>query len=261
MSQLSDYAENEIVDHILGTGSWPQPPAIFVSLHTAAPDEDASPSNEVNATWYARKQPATGWNTASTSSPYNATNNGDITWDAVTGSSLTVTHVALWDASTAGNMLWWKAVTTSKLFVVGAAPKILDTELSIQANDNFSNYLKPKIVDHMLKNTAFNSPGTTYLAMYTTNPTAADTGTEVSGGGYARQSVTWNAASGGVADNNGKIDFGTASANLGSISHFGIRDASTSGNLLVFGTWNSAKTVDNGDLYDVQDQALSVTGL
>jgi len=92
-----------------------------------------------------------------------------------------------------------------------------------------SDYLENKLLDHALGTAAYTMP-TVYVALYTSDPTDADTGTEVSGGGYARQTVTFNAASGGSASNAGDITFPQATADWGTITHIGLRDAATGGN-------------------------------
>ena len=263
MSALSDYAENKIVDHVLGTAAWTMPTGIYVALHTAAPEEDASPTNEVGAGWYARKQAATGWNAADTVTPANgATNNGAVTWDAVTGASVTVTHVSLWDAVSGGQMLWYKALAASKLFGVGSVPTIPDVGLNVTAGGAFSNYLIPKIIDHLLRTTPFSSPASVYLAMADADLTAANlTVNEISGGSYARQLITFDTGVGGAAGNALEEDFGTASANLGTISHWGLYNAATVGDLLIFGAWNTPSAVDNGDIYKVLDDTLTINAL
>lgn len=101
-----------------------------------------------------------------------------------------------------------------------------------------SNYLKGKIVEEVLRNVGYTPVATVYLALYTSNPTVADTGTEVTGGSYARQAVTFGAHSGGAVSNTGEISFTALPA--ATITHFGIRDASTAGNLLYFGALSSA---------------------
>jgi len=86
---------------------------------------------------------------------------------------------------------------------------------------------------------------TPYLALYTTNPTAADTGTEVTGGGYTRQAITFGTISGGQMSNTVAITFSSLpSAN---ITHFGIRNASSAGDLKTFGTLSSTAAVISGD--------------
>lgn len=93
-----------------------------------------------------------------------------------------------------------------------------------------SNYLENKIIDHVLRNTAYTPPSTVYAALYTSNPGEGDTGTEVTGGSYARQSAAFSAASGGATANTGVITFADVPA--ATITHVGLRDALSGGNLL-----------------------------
>jgi len=121
-----------------------------------------------------------------------------------------------------------------------------------------SNYLENKLLDHALGTASYTMP-TVYLALYTSDPTDADTGTEVSGGGYARQAVSFNAASGGSASNSSDITFPQATADWGTITHIGLRDASTGGNLLWYGALDVAKTINNGDTFEISAGDLVVT--
>ncbi len=117
-----------------------------------------------------------------------------------------------------------------------------------------SDYLEGQIIDHLLRTNTFGKPPGIYVALYTTDPTSADSGTEVSGGSYARVQVTqadaeWNAptAGDGLTDNVNDITFPAPTANWGTVTHFGIRDASTAGNLLVHGALTASKTINSGD--------------
>lgn len=122
-----------------------------------------------------------------------------------------------------------------------------------------SNYLENALINATLRNTSYTSPTTTYVALYTTDPTDADTGTEVSGGSYARQAVTFGAPSNGVTTNSASVTFPTASGNWGTITHIGIRDAVTSGNLLYHTPLDTAKTVNTSDVFTISTGNLSVT--
>lgn len=113
-----------------------------------------------------------------------------------------------------------------------------------------STYLANAILNEVLRNTNYVPPATVYLALYTTNPTAADTGTEVTGGSYARQSMSWAAASGGSSSTAADINFAAMPAVT--VTYLGIRDAVTGGNLLFYGAWASAKTLNAGDTYTVK---------
>ena len=123
----------------------------------------------------------------------------------------------------------------------------------------FSNYLENALINAVLRNTSYTSPATVYVSLYTTDPTDADTGTEVSGGSYARQAVTFGAPSNGVSTNSADVTFPTATASWGTVSHIGIHDASTSGNLLFHTPLDTAKTIDSGDIFKIETGNLSVT--
>lgn len=105
---------------------------------------------------------------------------------------------------------------------------------------------------------------TVYLALYTSNPTASDTGTEVSGGAYARQPITFSdpAADGGrqTIKNSAAVSFPVAAADWGMITHIGIRTAATGGTLVAFGALLSPRTILAGDRF-VIDLNNGVVGL
>ena len=111
MGGFSDYWENKILDHIFGKGSY-TPPTIYVGLSTADPTDDGSGLAEPSGNGYARTQTsASDWNAASNGSLDNA---GDVTFAQATGSWGTITHFALFDAATAGNILAHGVLSQSK---------------------------------------------------------------------------------------------------------------------------------------------------
>lgn len=122
-----------------------------------------------------------------------------------------------------------------------------------------SNYLENALINATLRNTAFTSPTVVYLALYTTDPTDADTGTEVSGGSYARQSITFGAPSNGVSTNSAAIEFPQATGSWGTITHVAIRDALTLGNMLYHTPLDASKTIASGDIFRIAIGSLSVT--
>ena len=123
----------------------------------------------------------------------------------------------------------------------------------------FSNYLENALINAVLRNTAYTSPATVYVSLYTSDPTDADTGTEVSGGSYARTAVTMGAPSNGVSTNSADVTFPTATASWGTVTHIGIHDASTAGNLLFHTPLDTSKTIDSGDIFKITSGNLSVT--
>ena len=122
-----------------------------------------------------------------------------------------------------------------------------------------SNYLENALINATLRNTSYTSPATVYVARYTTDPTDADTGTEVSGDSYARQSVTFGAPSNGVSTNSADVTFPTATGSWGTVAYIGIRDASSAGNLLYHAPLTTSKTIGTGDIFKIVSGNLSVT--
>lgn len=121
-----------------------------------------------------------------------------------------------------------------------------------------SNYLENALINATLRNTSYTSPTTVYLALYTSDPTDADTGTEVSGNAYDRQSITFGAPSNGVSTNSAAIEFPQATGSWGTVAYIGIRDASTAGNLLFHTALDASKTISTGDVFRIAIGSLSV---
>jgi len=123
---------------------------------------------------------------------------------------------------------------------------------------SFSNYLETKILDHVFGGTAYTAPSTLYVALFTADPGDGDSGTEVSGGGYTRQTVTFT-TSGATTSNDSAVEYATATANYGTVSHIGIYDASSAGNLLAHASLTSAKTIETGDVFRIPAGDLDIT--
>src|SRR4051812_39820055 len=104
---------------------------------------------------------------------------------------------------------------------------------------NISNYLRSKLLDHIVGGAAYVAPTSLFFALYTSAPNENGGGTEVSGNGYARSvqanSLTiFPAASNGAKSNGAQIAFTFATAPWGTVTHIGVFDTATSGNLLFF---------------------------
>lgn len=117
-----------------------------------------------------------------------------------------------------------------------------------------SNYLEQQILDHLLRTGTFGKPAGAYVALFTSDPGDDASGTEVTGGSYARVAVTqldanWNApvAGNGQSDNVNIITFPAPTANWGIATHWALFDAASAGNLLIHGALTTPKTINNGD--------------
>jgi hypothetical protein len=125
-----------------------------------------------------------------------------------------------------------------------------------------STYSENVVINLFLKGVNATAPTQWWLALYTTNPTVADTGTEVPFGGgsaYARQPITFGTPSGGLISSTGELDFPVAGTNWGTIGWAGIRDAATGGNLLVYGPLVTSRYISAGDVLKFLVGNVSVT--
>lgn len=126
-------------------------------------------------------------------------------------------------------------------------------------------YWSNKSLDLVVGAQAFTAPVTLYVALYTVAPTATSaSGTEVTGGSYARVAVTnnltnWPAAVAGAKSNANAIVFPTATADWGSVVAAAIYDAASAGNELYFGTLTQNKTISNGDTAQFATTSLALT--
>lgn len=114
-----------------------------------------------------------------------------------------------------------------------------------------SNYWKTACLNAALRGITFTSPTTVYIALYISDPTGADTGHEVNGAGYARQAVTFSAPTiqdrRAVTVSTADVAFPVATADWGLVTHVGIRDAPTGGNLIYHGAVTTPRTVQTND--------------
>ena len=123
----------------------------------------------------------------------------------------------------------------------------------------FSDYLENELLDHALGTGSYTAPSTVYVGLSTATLGDDNSGTELSGSGYARQSAAFDAAVSGTADNTAAIEFPAATASWGTVSHFGIYDAASSGNLLFHGAFTAAKLIDTGDILKISAGDLDIT--
>jgi hypothetical protein len=122
---------------------------------------------------------------------------------------------------------------------------------------SFSNYLENKVLLHVFGATAYTAPSTLYVALFTSDPGEAGTGTEVSGGSYARQTITFT-VTGAQALNTAAVEFPTATASWGTITYAAVYDAVSSGNLLASGALTTSKTIASGDVLRIPAGSFAI---
>ena len=119
---ISNYAELEILDHLTGTALWTAPAAVYIKLHTGDPGEDCTGNAATEAT---RK--AVTFTAAASGA---ITSNGTVEWTNVSTTE-TYSHWSLWDASTAGNPLWYGALSSSAAVTAGDTFQITQLQLTL----------------------------------------------------------------------------------------------------------------------------------
>ena len=124
-----------------------------------------------------------------------------------------------------------------------------------------SDYLENSVLDHVLGGATYTQPVTLYIGLWTADDglEAGIQTSEVSGGSYAREVITFNAASGGSTSNSATVTFSTATAAWGTVTHVAILDASTAGNVLFHNAVTTSKLIDNGDTFQVSAGNLTIT--
>ena len=123
---------------------------------------------------------------------------------------------------------------------------------------SFTNFLETEILDHVFAGAAYTAPSTKYIGLFTAAPGETGGGTEVSGNAYARQTMAFT-TSGDTTSNNAAVEFPTATGSWGTITHVGIFDALTSGNLMVYATLTASKAIASGDVFRVPSGDLDIT--
>ena len=124
-----------------------------------------------------------------------------------------------------------------------------------------SDHAEALLLDWLMTTDSVTRPTAWYVALYTAAPSDSGGGTEVSGSGYAREAVTFAAATspGGTTSNTGAVSFTASGGNWGTITHIGIHDALSGGNLLWHGAMTASKIVNDGDTLEFSIGNIDLT--
>lgn len=255
---LANYLEDEFLDHVLKTGAFPVPTNLYIALSTADPLDTGAGLAEP-ASNYARVN-HNAWDAAASRASENT---GSIAFVEATGSWGVITHWALMDASSGGNMLAHGDLAASKTINSGDTLSFAagDIDITVTAN-GMSDFLADAFLDHVLKTTSYTQPSTIYIALATVAITDSMTGTTITepASNYARkQQDAWDVSASGASENTDIVTFVEATASWGTIGWFALVDALTVGNLLFHAAVDTAKAVDSGDTAEFAIGALDIT--
>lgn len=243
MGSLSNYAENELLDHLFNA-AYPSPAAVYLALCTADPTDagtGASMNEAADANGYARTAIV-----FSAPGSRAIIQNGDVDFPEASGAWGTITHWAILDGNThgAGNMLAHGAFASSFAPVSGNTPTVATTEITISiiataTGAGFTDWAVHGLLNLMFRNTAFaTTADDTFVLLMTATADDQDVDTDdltecAAANGYAREEVnanggsspTWDLAADGVVDNTQAIVMGPPSGSWGLVVAMAICDA------------------------------------
>jgi hypothetical protein len=206
MGSLCNFAENEVLDHILKVGAYSPPATVYLALFTVDPGETGTLTNEATYTGYARK--AIPFGAAGTRA---IAQNAQVDFDPCTGGNNTISHWGLMDGDVegAGNMLAYGAFTTPKAVSSGYTPYVASGEIQISfSTGGISTAFANTVLDWLFRAQTLTPATNIQVALFSTACSDAAAGTELSGGSYARTTCNgWDAASGGASANTAAINF------------------------------------------------------
>jgi hypothetical protein len=247
MGSITNLLEDALLDHILENSAYTPGATLYMSLHTVDPGEDAQVGNEVAGNGYARTVIA--FSAAGTRAVIQ---NGQVTFPQVITSTWgEVTHFGIHTASSgSGNMIGYGTFDNSIITEVGNVPFVPNLETVVSINTGgASDYLANMLLDFAFRNQTFTQPGI-FVALCTATITDSGTGSSITepGGNYARVDFpTWNAASGGQADNGADITFPTPSQDWATVTFSALCDLVEDGNLLIYAAATPNQAPKTGD--------------
>lgn len=267
MSLLSDYSEKKLLDLLLVATAYAPPVTLYVGLFTSDPGESGVTGEFAIGTGAYARAVVTNNTTkfpmcSSVGSPVKS--NGEIiAFPTATAAWGTATHWAIFDAATTGtNMIAHGPLSASRSVALGDTPKIAAGAMVITATNagtgGLTAYAKRKLLDHLFGGVTYTPSATVYTGLGTAF--SEDSITEWADTYYSRQATTFAAATlgAGTTANTGALQY-SPGANAGAtLTCYGIWDASASGNLLMIGPIDSARTVGSTDTVNLAG-ASSIT--
>ncbi len=243
MSAMTNYYETTMLNTMRGQAAV-APPAVYVALFLSDPTETGTAGTEVSYTGYQRQALALSSPTT-TGTTVQVSNTTEIVFPTPTGAAGTVTHAAIMDAATGGNVLVYKQLTNQIVLTAETSPRFAAGEIALTMSaGNMDPTFKVKILN-FLRGTTINGFAP-YLGLYNGDPTTGGA-TELSGTGYARLPLVLDVPTEQVSGqmqtaNTNAAQSQPATVNWGQWAYGVIMDAETGGNRVWYkqnlGTYN-----------------------
>lgn len=243
---MTNYLENELLDHLLGTGAYTAPSTVYVKLHTGAPGESAA----VNAATETTRVAATFGAAASKA----ASNSAIVSWSNVAATEV-YTHFSLWDALTVGNPLF---VGTMSSGSVNASDDfdIAIGDLDITMSGAFTTFSANEMLDHVLGVASYTMPTGQFIKLHIGAP--GDAATANPAGETTRVDTgAFSAAGSGATDNDAVIAW-TSVSTAETYSHWSMWTSATVGDPLLVGALTVSKVVTVGQDAEFAAAAFAV---
>jgi hypothetical protein len=124
---------------------------------------------------------------------------------------------------------------------------------------SFSNTFETHVLQYVFTTTSVTRPTAWYVGLFTADPTDTGSGaTEITGNNYSRVSATFS-VTGATATTTAAVEFAAATGSWGTISHIGIFDASSGGNLIAHSALSASKAIGTGDVFRIPTGDLDIT--
>jgi hypothetical protein len=231
MANLSTYTATNLVDWINGKASMPAHAPTYLALFHGDP---SSGGVEVTSTVSVGRVSISSTMESSTGGAGSSTNAADITFTTSALADSTIDFIAAYDASTVGNLIWFKSITSNNVYV-GNQIKFLAGTLVVSAGGDLSAYSKDYFVNWLTGKADMPATTNRYYSLWSTDPqggTPTEVTATIRAAGRIMFTGDMSAASSGTANDTTMIDFGSA-AGSATIGWTGCSDASTLGNLII----------------------------
>lgn len=267
-ANLSDYLENKWLDHILKNTAYSPAATLYFALFTSDPGESGvSGELTIGTGGYARAavtNNTVNFPACAVSGTPTKSNGTVVQFPTASAAWGTITHWAVYDASSAGNMIVHGTMASSRYVAATDAPKVAVGAFSMTVSNStaggMTDYAKRKMLDHTFGAVTYTPASTIYLAVGTALTGESLTELDFAANTYARAAAVFGSASSGTSTNTSASQV-SASLTGGPVTttHFGIYDDATAGNLLIVGPLSTSRSAATGDVVTVPISGATCT--